>query len=467
MWLRKGPHFVLVSTKSACSGQLEAWGWGHESVGMSQWANPILRRRFWLVIALILVSGLEPRHGGLARAHELRPSPSHQLETQKPDSTNTGANMKLDQPRSRAIFKDGKFVSPFGSPEKTFGTFLRWQWQRLFTHPKAKWPEWVGSEFEFKGLPKLARGEVDVTFVNHATVLIRFGLGDSAGTPASESGEFRVLTDPIWSHRASPVSLVGPARVRPPGIPWDQLPKIDLVVVSHNHYDHFDLPTLQRLNERDRPQFLVPLGDAELLRESGLQRVREMDWWESEDFEWTTPEASASHSQGKTRLEAQFVPAHHWSARGISDRLRSLWGGFAIKFQVGDAETKVFFAGDTGYSPHFTELREVWGVPDLAILPVGAYEPRWFMQAAHMNPSDAVRAAIDLQAHRVLAIHYRCFQLTDESMEQPEIDLRKALQDQSTSAPRFLDENFWRLKEGETRRVERGSSHRPNKPGKK
>lgn len=364
--------------------------------------------------------------------------------------------MHSESSRSRAVFKDGKFISPFGSPEKTFGSFLKWQWQRLFTHPKAEWPEWIGSEFEFKGLPKLLAGEVDVTFINHATVLIRVGLNATDGE--GQTAEFRILTDPIWSHRASPVSFLGPARVRPPGVSWDQLPKIDLVVVSHNHYDHFDLPTLRRLSERDRPQFLVPLGDAEILREQGVQRVREMDWWDIEDFEWSANEARPE-PRPKMRIEAQFVPAHHWSARGVTDRLRSLWGGFAFKIQAASGETKIFFAGDTGYAPHFSELRQVWGVPDLAILPVGAYEPRWFMEAAHMNPSDAVKAALDLQARQVLAIHYRCFQLTDESMEQPEIDLRLAL-----TETKFAEEKFWRLKEGETRRVDHLQVREKNKP---
>jgi L-ascorbate metabolism protein UlaG (beta-lactamase superfamily) len=369
--------------------------------------------------------------GHSSHAHEGHPNVA-------PTKSSTNQDlMSSEISRSRAVFKDGKFVSPFGSPEKTFGSFLKWQWQRLFSHPKAKWPDWVGSEFEFKGLPNLAAGELDVTFINHATVLIRVGLNESAGQEFAN--EFRILTDPIWSHRASPVGFLGPARVRPPGVSWDQLPKIDLVVVSHNHYDHFDLPTLRRLSERDRPQFLVPLGDAELLREHGVQRVREMDWWDVEDFEW---------SQNESRIEAQFVPAHHWSARGITDRLRSLWGGYAFKIHTRTGETKILFAGDTGYAPHFTELRKLWGVADLAILPVGAYEPRWFMQAAHMNPSDAVKAALDLQARQVLAIHYRCFQLTDESMEQPEVDLRRALTEMQ-----FPDEKFWRLKEGETRRV--------------
>ncbi len=416
--------------------------------------------------------------GPTSSAHESHPPVAPTKSSRSVDP------MSAEDSRSRAVFKDGKFISPFGSPEKTFGSFLKWQWQRLFTNPKAQWPDWVGSEFEFKGLPKLAAGEVDVTFINHATVLIRVGLNESAGQ--ASSNEFRILTDPIWSHRASPVSFLGPARVRPPGVSWDQLPKIDLVVVSHNHYDHFDLPTLRRLSERDRPQFLVPLGDAELLRDHGVQRVREMDWWEVEDFEWSpghaqtetstetpTKKQTQAPTEARTdartdartetradmRIEAQFVPAHHWSARGMTDRLRSLWGGFAFKIQTRTGETKIFFAGDTGYASHFTELREVWGVPDLAILPVGAYEPRWFMQAAHMNPSDAVKAALDLQARQVLAIHYRCFQLTDESMEQPELDLRLALTEMQ-----FADEKFWRLKEGETRRVNAQPVREKNKP---
>ncbi len=225
--------------------------------------------------------------------------------------------------------------------------------------------------------------ELRVTFVNHATVLIQYrGLN--------------ILTDPIWSDRASPFTWAGPRRHRAPGVRFDDLPRIDLVLLSHNHYDHLDLSTLRRLSAS---RFIVPLGVAKLLQRERIGPVQELDWGESAKMAETS---------------IHCVPAMHFSARGLFDRNRTLWCGFVI-----ESARSIYFAGDTGFGNHFAEIRERFGSPDLALLPIGAYEPRWFMSAVHMSPEDAVQAHRILGAKITIAIHYGTFQLTDEAIDTP------------------------------------------------
>lgn len=224
------------------------------------------------------------------------------------------------------------------------------------------------------------RGLHGVTWIGHATFLVNVG-------------GLRVLTDPIFAPRLATV-----VRNVPPGVAPEALPEIDVVLVSHNHRDHLDLPSLRRL--RGRPLHLVPVGVGATLRRAGLERVEELAWWEARDV-------------GSVRFT--FVPAHHWSRRGLNDQNASLWGGWGVQ---SDALT-AYFAGDTGYFPGFREIGERLGRIDAALLPIGAYAPRWFMRGQHMDPDDAGRAMLDLGARRMVAMHWGTYKLTDEPLDEP------------------------------------------------
>ncbi len=234
---------------------------------------------------------------------------------------------------------------------------------------------------------------MSATLVGHATFLLQLdGLN--------------LLTDPVWSDRCSPLSWAGPKRVRPPTIAWEALPEIDLVLLSHNHYDHCDLVTLRRLQARFDPLILTGWGNGAFLEFHGLTRVREFDWWDALALQEIFPTATAS---------VTFTPALHWSNRGGGTRNTSLWGGFHLATPT----QSLFFAGDSGYSDHFLDIQRRLGSPDLALLPIGAYEPRWFMRTMHMNPAEAVQAHLELQAKRSLGMHYGTWQLTDEGIDDP------------------------------------------------
>ncbi len=226
-----------------------------------------------------------------------------------------------------------------------------------------------------------------VTLVNHSTLLLQH-----AG--------LNILTDPIWSERASPVSWVGPRRHRSPGISWENLPKIDAVLITHNHYDHLDLPTLRRLSRRGEMSFFVPAGVAELLRTEKIGAAYEFDWGDFLPF---------------AAFTIHCVPALHFSSRSLFDRNKTLWCGYVIE---SGAEC-VYFAGDTAFGDHFAWIRERFGPPRLALLPIGAYEPRWFMSPVHMAPEEAVRAQEILGARTSIAIHHGTFQLADDALDAP------------------------------------------------
>jgi L-ascorbate metabolism protein UlaG (beta-lactamase superfamily) len=256
-----------------------------------------------------------------------------------------------------------------------------------------------------------------VTFVNHATVLI-------------QQDGLNVLTDPIWSRRASPFSWIGPPRHRPPGLRFEDLPPIDVVVVSHAHYDHLDLPTLKRLQQAHRPRFFVGLGVKEVLARAGIAPVTELDWWQSETLSPT--------------VELRAVPAQHFANRGLFDRDRILWVGWVVKGPAGLA----YFAGDSGAGPHFQEIRQRLGPVRLAVLPIGAYLPRWFMRRVHQSPAEAVAAADALGASTSVGIHFGTFALADDGQDEPPAALAAALSSRPTTPPRF-----WVLGFGEGRPV--------------
>jgi L-ascorbate metabolism protein UlaG (beta-lactamase superfamily) len=273
--------------------------------------------------------------------------------------------------------------------------------------------------------PAARADDLRVTFVGHASVLVQI------------AGQ-NVLTDPLWAERASPVSFAGPKRHRPPGIRFEDLPPIDLVLVSHDHYDHLSLPTLRRIaKEHPGARMVTGLGNRPLIESIGAREVSELDWWESVDVD--------------ERVRATFVPAQHFSGRGIGDRDTTLWGGFVVETPVGS----LYFAGDTGMGPHFRQIRERIGAPRVALLPIGAYRPAWFMRRVHVCPSEAVEAARILDASTSVAIHFGTFRLADDGMDEPVRDLRAALDALGEKAPRF-----WVLEEGEGRDVPRLAAFR-------
>ena len=261
------------------------------------------------------------------------------------------------------------------------------------------WPRWVenGARYTPRAVPP---GELAITWVNHSTFLIQ-----AAGRA--------LLTDPVWSHRASPLGWVGPGRVRHPGVPFEALPPIDVALVSHNHYDHMDLATLRRLQRTFGSRIVTTLGNKAYLERRGLRDVAELDWYDT-----------AGPDLAGAGLAVTATPAQHFSARTPFDRNRTLWAGFALAL----GGRRLLFAGDSGYHAHFADIGARLGPFDAALVPIGAYEPRWFMSAAHMNPDEAVRAHLDLRSRLSIAMHFGCFQLTDEGIDEPVRDLARALE---------------------------------------
>jgi L-ascorbate metabolism protein UlaG (beta-lactamase superfamily) len=285
---------------------------------------------------------------------------------------------------------------------------------RMLREPRNGWPRTI----ENTGVPRLhgplERDEIAITFVGHATFLIQFdGLA--------------ILTDPVWSNRAGPFNLTGPRRVREPGVAFEALPNIDLVLLSHNHYDHLDKATLKALRHAFDPAICFAAGDMRLIRPFGFRDMRELDWWDEAHFD--------------SGLKITFTPAQHSSARGLHDRHRSLWGGAMIESRG----RRIYFCGDSGYAPHFTDIRARLGAPDIALIPIGAYEPRWFMTPIHMNPSEAVQAHRDLESRQSIGMHHGTFQLTTEAIHQPVIDLKAALAEHGVDERAFVTQP-----EGET-----------------
>jgi L-ascorbate metabolism protein UlaG (beta-lactamase superfamily) len=255
----------------------------------------------------------------------------------------------------------------------------------------SKWPDQV----ENKQFPPPA-GERSLSWIGHSTFLLRLpGL--------------TVLTDPVFAERCSPTQLAGPKRVRAPGIALADLPRIDLILLSHNHYDHMDIDALRALHKHSPgARIVTPLGNAAYLAKKRIPGAIDLDWWQE----------ATVHGAHVTA-----TPARHFSARTLWDRNEMLWGGLFLNYKG----TKIFFAGDTGYTKYFAEIRHRLGAPDLAMLPIGAYEPRWMMGPVHMNPADAVQAMIDLHAKRAVGMHFGTFQLTAEPIDAPLHDLKAAM----------------------------------------
>ena len=284
---------------------------------------------------------------------------------------------------------------------KSFREFLKWS----FTNKK---PELVAidSSDEWKELTSTSTDYL--VWIGHATYLI------------NKDG-LTILTDPVFSKRASPVRFAGPKRLIPPAIPIDQLPNIDVITVSHNHYDHLDLRSLKKIYKANpNAIFLVPKGDKKRLERRGIENVKEFLWWEDIEIKGS---------------KFTFTPVQHWSARGIADRNKSLWGGWFMNLK----SEIIYHAGDTGYSSDFIETKKRLGSPSLSLIPVGAYAPRWFMKTNHVNPPEAIQVAIDLESERNFGMHWGTFQLTDEEIMEPPELLNQALEE------RGLSKDFFRV----------------------
>lgn len=310
---------------------------------------------------------------------------------------------------------DGKrFHNPAPSPEGQLQDFVRLE-AHTVTGARGKWTKWEGVPTDTPPA-RVWGGELRVTFVNHSTVLLQF---DS----------LNVLTDPVWSKRVSPVSWAGPKRHRPPGIRFEDLPHIDVVLISHNHYDHMDVPTLRRLVQRDHPRVVAGLGNAEYLSKHGVTGAEDVDWWQSRVL--------------APGVELTGVPAQHWSARSLFDRRRTLWLGFVLEAATGS----IYYAGDTGYQEFFPAIRDRFAPFRLAILPIAPARPRKAMAARHMSAGEAVRADSVLGASTALAVHFGTFQQGDDGEREPVDSLDSAL------AHAGCTRRFWAFRNGEARLI--------------
>lgn len=287
--------------------------------------------------------------------------------------------------------------------------FLKWRWNRI-------WKEIPGPEdYSFplaKNDPAALRAnhqKPTLTWIGHATALLQL------------KGK-NILTDPHFSLRASPVQWAGPRRVVPPGLSLEDLPPIHMVLISHDHYDSLDRGTILRLLRRkggEKTLFMVPLGLKEWFRGLGVERVLELDWWDEHELE-------------DFRIIA--VPLQHWSKRGFFSRNKTLWAGWVIQSH----DFRFFFVGDSGYAPHFKEIGRKLGPFDLSLIPIGAYEPRWFMRHHHITPEEAVQAHLDVGSRKSVAIHWGTFILTDEPLDEPPKRLERAKIERGLSNEAFL-----------------------------
>jgi L-ascorbate metabolism protein UlaG (beta-lactamase superfamily) len=250
--------------------------------------------------------------------------------------------------------------------------------------------KWEKRENKFQTVPKerVMGDEIVVTFINHSTMLI-------------QTHGINILTDPVWSRRVSPFRFLGPVRYRDPGIRFDELPPIDVVLISHNHYDHMDVATLKQINKKWKPMIFAGLGNARFLRRSGIRGVFDMDWWDKEVV--------------RNGIAIVCAPGQHFSSRAISDRDKTLWCGFVIETPKGP----IYFAGDTGYGSFVEKLHEHYPSFRLAFLPIGAFRPTWFMAPVHISPDQAFQMHHELHVETSIAMHFGTFHLADDHQDEP------------------------------------------------
>jgi len=287
-------------------------------------------------------------------------------------------------------FNGKKFINPSRRPAnglKEVGEYGR-------KRKPDKWTVVQDPDYKTRTIPHSKDSDIQFTFINHSTFLI-------------QAGGINILTDPIWSERCSPFQWAGPRRMRPPGIAFENLPKIDLVLLSHNHYDHLDKTTIKRLQKEHNPSFIVPLGLIPLMKKYGCTKVEELDWWQETVFR---------------QLKISATPANHFSSRGIFDRDTTLWCGYILELE----KKKIYFVGDTGYSDVFKEVGNKKGPFDLALIPIGAYLPEWFMSPIHISPKEAVQVHQDIRSKQSVAKHFGTFPLADDNPERSKAALQKA-----------------------------------------
>ena len=293
--------------------------------------------------------------------------------------------------------RGGVFHNASGREKHGLASLLRW----LLTRSRGPWPTHVEDVPVALPLARVDDGSIRATVIGHATVLLQV-----AG--------LNILTDPVLSERIGPTSWLGPKRVRPPAVPFESIPPIDVVLLSHDHYDHLDRPTLRQLVARDDPTILTGLRVGRVVPSA---KVVELDWWQAHEI--------------REGVTATYVPAEHFSGRGLFDRDRSLWGGFVLETPHG----KIYFAGDTAAGRHFQAIRERFGPMTLSLLPIGAYAPRWFMERVHMDPDEALQASLVLASQTSLAIHFATFNLADDAYDAPTHALARAVTHLADPAP--------------------------------
>lgn len=299
-------------------------------------------------------------------------------------------------------FDGKKFVNPGIVKPNGFRELLKWAMNRQ----PGDWTEKTDAEYGPPPPDKVDGESIRVTFINHATFLI-------------QTHGLNILTDPVWSERASPVSFAGPERMRPPGIRFEDLPRIDLILLTHNHYDHLDLKTMKRLAREHQSEVYCPLGVGKYLNGKGIGNVVEMDWWDDQSI--------------NDDITVICTPAQHFSGRGMFDRDKTLWSGFALKTKSGS----IYYAGDTGYGGFFREIADRVGPVSLAFIPIGAYKPEWFMAPIHTSPADALKVHNEIASPISIAMHFGTFPLADDGQGEAESELLKLLNRQSGTG-RFI-----------------------------
>jgi len=306
-------------------------------------------------------------------------------------------------------FDGERFFDRHGVAPRSRGVLLRWMVDRYWRGTKAKWPVWAPSPYADRPPARVEGASWRIAYVGHASFLVQ-----TAG--------LNILLDPVWSQRASPFRHVGPRRVNDPGVAFADLPPIDAVLVSHAHYDNLDIATLSRLAAAHRPRVVTPLGNDAIMRNSDPAIAAEAyDWHERVDL--------------GAGVAVTLVPTRHWSARTLSDRNMSLWASFVVEAPGG----RIYLVADSSYGDgrNFRAARERYGPFKLAVLPIGAFEPRWLMADQHMNPAESVRAFVDCGAELALGHHYGTFQLTDEAIDAPLVALANALKRAGIPPERF------------------------------
>ena len=324
-------------------------------------------------------------------------------------------------------FDGQKFYNPSGHNASGFKEVVKWQSDQK--RVKKPWNIVENPSFGEKPTPSVSDGNLRVTYIGHSTVLIQMdGLN--------------ILTDPVWYARTSPVQWIGPKRVRPAGIKMADLPTIHLILQSHNHWDHLDIVNLPKIYKRDKPMIITSLGVSQFLNNKSIDKTVDLDWWDEYHFknEANTVTPERDEAKGIKGVKITCLPAQHFSGRGLKDRNATLWSGFMISSKTSG---NVYFAGDSGYATFFKQIGDKFGKIRLALIPIGAYKPEWFMGNIHCSPAEAVQIHLDVHAKKSLAIHHSTFPLADDGQTEPIEELNKALILRGLS-----EDDFFVLEEG-------------------